>query len=51
MISTPILFTPDYSELIDPVGILKTIKDVQAFKKGTKGAQPIGSYSDLVSES
>ena len=41
MISTPILFTPDYSELIEPVGILKTIKDVQAFKKGSKGSQPI----------
>lgn len=42
MITTPIIFTPDYSELDDnPVGILKLIKDVGAFKKGTKGADTV----------
>ena len=53
MISTPILFTPDYSELIDPVGILKTIKDVQAFKNGSKGSQPIAkllSFNERILE-
>jgi len=37
MISTPILFTDDYSELDNPVGILKTIKEVGAFKRSSLG--------------
>ncbi|MFQ6094305.1 MAG: cysteine hydrolase family protein [bacterium] len=41
IVSTPILFTPDYSELNEPVGILKTIKEVGAFKAGTKGSETI----------
>jgi len=41
MISTPILFMPDYSELIEPVGILKTIKEVGAFKSGSPGSETI----------
>lgn len=41
MISTPILFTPDYSELIEPVGILKTIKEVGAFRSGSPGSKTI----------
>ncbi|MBT02842.1 MAG: isochorismatase [Crocinitomicaceae bacterium] len=41
IISTPIIFSEDYNELIDPVGILQTIKEVGAFKKGTKGAETI----------
>jgi nicotinamidase-related amidase len=41
LIATPIIFTPDYSELEEPVGILKTIKEVGAFKAGNKGAETI----------
>ena len=41
IISTPIIFTPKYEELVDPVGILKTIKEVGAFKEGTKGSETI----------
>jgi len=41
IISTPIIFSEDYNELVDPVGILQTIKEVGAFKKGTKGAETI----------
>ncbi len=41
IIATPILFTPDYQELVDPVGILKTIKEVGAFQAETKGAEMI----------
>jgi len=41
VITTPINFTPDYSELIDPVGILEVIKDAGAFKAGTNGAGTI----------
>ena len=40
-ISTPIIFTKGYDELVQPAGILKTIKDVQAFKKGEKGSKVI----------
>ena len=40
-ISTPIIFTPDYAELVEPMGILKAIKDAGAFKTGTKGAETI----------
>ena len=41
IISTPIFFTPDYEELVEPVGILKTIKDVGAFQKDAKGSEAI----------
>jgi len=41
LIVTPIIFTPDYSELVDPVGILKAIRDVGAFKGGEKGSQTV----------
>jgi nicotinamidase-related amidase len=42
LISTPILFTPNYEEIVEPaVGILKIIKEVGAFKAGTKGAEMI----------
>ncbi|MGH1396614.1 MAG: cysteine hydrolase family protein [Trichormus sp.] len=41
IIATPIFFTPNYEELVEPVGILKTIKEVGAFQAGTKGSQMI----------
>lgn len=41
LISTPIHFTPDYSELVNPIGILKVIQEVGAFKKDTLGSQTI----------
>jgi len=36
-----IIFSPGYPELQNPVGILKTIKEIGAFLKGTKGAEVI----------
>jgi len=46
IISTPIHFTPEYRELVEPViGILKTIQDVGAFRKGTLGAETIDEFS------
>lgn len=45
IISTPILFTPDYNELIDPVGILKTIRDAGAFKQGSAGSETIDQFA------
>jgi nicotinamidase-related amidase len=41
MISTPIQFTDDYSELVDPVGILKTIRDAGAFRRDGWGGRTI----------
>ncbi len=41
IVATPVIFTPDYSELVESVGILKTIKELGAFKAGTKGAETI----------
>lgn len=41
LISTPIYFTSDYSELINPIGILKTIQEIGAFKRGTQGSETI----------
>lgn len=40
-IHTPIVFTEDYSELVEPVGILKIIKDTGAFKRGAPGSQTV----------
>jgi len=51
LVQTPIIFTDDYSELQDPVGILKTIVDVHAFKAGTSGATVIpqvAAYGDRI---
>jgi nicotinamidase-related amidase len=51
MIETPIIFTEDYGELVNPVGILKTIVDVQAFKQGTPGAETVehlAPYADRI---
>ncbi len=41
VISTPIIFSENYKELTDPVGILKIIKEVGAFKAGSKGSETI----------
>lgn len=41
MVNTPIVFSELYDELDNPIGILKTIRDVQAFKAGTPGAETI----------
>jgi nicotinamidase-related amidase len=47
MIATPIVFSENYSELIEPVGILKTIKEVGAFKKGSSGSQTISELDQF----
>ncbi|MBO3462496.1 cysteine hydrolase family protein [Aetokthonos hydrillicola Thurmond2011] len=39
LIATPIIFTPNYEEIVYSVGILKIIKEVGAFQAGTKGAE------------
>jgi nicotinamidase-related amidase len=44
LIQTPIIFTPSYEELNEPVGILKVIKDVGAFQEGQKGSDIIDEF-------
>jgi nicotinamidase-related amidase len=41
IVNTPVIFAPDYSELVEPVGILKIVKEAGAFRAGTKGAETI----------
>ena len=51
MINTPIVFSEAFSELKNPIGILKTIRDVEAFKIGTPGAETIpqiARYGDRI---
>jgi nicotinamidase-related amidase len=53
IVATPISFTSDYRELTDPVGILKTIKEIGAFQAGTKGAETIPQvrrFGDRITE-
>lgn len=53
IVSTPICFVNDYEELPNPVGILKVVKEVGAFKEGTIGAETIPeikSFGDKVIE-
>jgi nicotinamidase-related amidase len=44
MIQTPILFRDDYSELGNPVGILRAIKEVGAFKRSGPGGAVIDAF-------
>lgn len=51
--TTPIIFTEDYSEISEASGILSTIKEVEAFKEGTPGAQTspeIAAFGDRIRE-
>lgn len=50
IISTPIQFTAEYMEIFHPVGILKTIKELGAFRTGSKGAEPIQAFKDFGSK-
>ena len=46
MVNTPITFSETYQELENPIGILKTIREVEAFKAGTFGAETIDEISE-----
>lgn len=53
VISTPIIFTENYEELTDAVGILQTIKEVGAFKANETGSKTIpqlDQYAELIHE-
>ena len=46
VIATPIMFSDDYSELDNPIGILKICKDVGAFKKSGHGSETIKEFKE-----
>ena len=41
ILQTPIVFSDDYSELTDPVGLLRAIKEAGAFRSGSEGSKTI----------
>jgi nicotinamidase-related amidase len=45
IIATPFYFTADYSELVNPTGILATIRDVGAFKADTPGSETVPEFA------
>ena len=47
LISTPIVFTRDYAELVEPTGILKTIVEVGAFREAERGSETIPELTAL----
>ena len=53
IISTPISFSSDYRELIEPVGILEAIRDVGAFQADTSGVdivEELAAYGERIVE-
>ncbi len=51
ILQTPIIFSDDYSELTQPVGLLRAIKEAGAFRRGSAGSDPIpmlNSYGDRI---
>jgi nicotinamidase-related amidase len=40
-ITTPIIFSENYEEIVEPVGILKTIKEVGAFNATSSGSETV----------
>lgn len=47
LVTTPIVFTPEYGELDDPVGILKIIVDTGAFQAGSSGIETITELDEF----
>jgi nicotinamidase-related amidase len=41
IVSTPIVFTAEYEELVEPVGVLRLVQQRRAFQHGQPGCQPI----------
>ncbi|MBL4630307.1 MAG: cysteine hydrolase [Paraglaciecola sp.] len=47
ILDTPIIFAENYPELVDPIGILKIIKDNGAFLAGSQGSQTIDEITAM----
>lgn len=43
-IATPIIFSKNYEEIVEPVGILKTIKELGAFNANSSGSATIDAF-------
>lgn len=53
LVTTPIIFSPDYAEVTQSGGILRAIKDAKAFQFGTTGAATIpeiAAFGDRIIE-
>lgn len=53
IVSAPIAFTPDYSELEHAVGILAAVKEAGAFRAGSRGVltvEDVAAFGDRVTE-
>ena len=51
IINTPILFSSDYNELLEPKGLMATIKEIGAFQRGKWGGEVIPellAYGDRI---
>ena len=51
IIDTPIIFSEDYGEMDNPVGLLKAIKELGAFRSGSSGSETLPSidaYGDRI---
>ncbi|MFK7927541.1 MAG: cysteine hydrolase family protein [Myxococcota bacterium] len=46
-ITLPILFSPNYSELPRPTGLLATIKELGAFRRDTVGGQTVPDFTSF----
>ena len=47
VLSLPLLYSRDYSELQAPVGLLATIRDIGAFRRGSPGAEIVPEIQAL----
>jgi nicotinamidase-related amidase len=53
LVSTPIFFTANYEELVEPVGILKVIKEKGAFQQNQPGSEiikPLQEFQERIIE-
>jgi len=47
IIHTPILFSADYSELPNPAGLMAQIRDLGAFRRGTRGGATVPEFAQF----
>ena len=47
ILQTPIVFSEDYSELGNPVGLLRAIKEAGAFRSGSEGSKTISMINSF----
>jgi len=50
ILSSPIVFSPDYKELEDPIGVLKVIRDTGAFIAGQPGSETVPEFAPFAAQ-